>query len=51
MGNIYTITLTNKETGQELSRDYDFENGDTSEEYGIIINSMKKTLEDNKEKF
>ena len=45
---IYTVTLRNKKTGQEISRDYDFEKDDN---YTEIIEDMREVLENNVEKF
>jgi len=42
---IYTITLTNKKTGRDISRDYDLDEKDT-EEYPNIIDEMKTALEE-----
>jgi len=45
---IYTITITNKKTNAEISRDYDF---DKVSAVDSVIGDMINTLEDNKPKF
>ena len=53
MKQIYTITLTNKKTGQELSRDYDLDRLLLSDdnETEKVISEMREALDDNQKKF
>jgi hypothetical protein len=48
---LYTITLTNKKTGEEISRDYDLSKLIDSGQVENHITDMKFTLEDNEPKF
>ena len=47
---IYTITIRNKKTGQEISRDFNLEKVSMARE-GRILEDMRLELEDNTEKF
>ena len=47
---IYTITLTNKKTGRDISRDYDLDKKNF-DEFPENISDMKSTLDDSQEKF
>ena len=48
---IYKITLTNKKTGRDISRDYDLRSALRAIDFNLELYSMLEALEDNEEKF
>ena len=48
---IYTITLTNKKTGREISRDYELSEALEKKDFNMELVEMKESLDNDQENF